>query len=97
MASKTVVLLEDDLDGSKADETIQFAFDGAEYSIDLSKRNADRFRSDLEKWVNAAQKVGGRRSSRKTANGSGVDLKAVRAWAASNQRRTVEPWPRARR
>jgi hypothetical protein len=29
MASRTIVLLEDDVDGSKADETIEFGIDGA--------------------------------------------------------------------
>ncbi|WP_305775689.1 histone-like nucleoid-structuring protein Lsr2 [Pseudarthrobacter sp. NamE5] len=31
-----VVVLEDDLDGSEAVETVQFAVDGADYEIDLS-------------------------------------------------------------
>jgi hypothetical protein len=35
MASRTIVLLEDDVDGSKADETIEFGIDGTTYAIDL--------------------------------------------------------------
>jgi hypothetical protein len=80
---KTVVELVDDIDGSPATETIRFALDSVEYSIDLSGRNAEKLRGDMEKWVRAAQKLGGRRS-RKTTNG-GPDLKAVRKWAASNK------------
>jgi hypothetical protein len=38
----------------------------------------------MEKWVRAAQRIGGRRS-RKTTNDGGPDLKAVRKWAASNK------------
>jgi hypothetical protein len=34
MASRTIVLLEDDVDGSKADETIEFGIDGTTYAID---------------------------------------------------------------
>jgi nucleoid-associated protein Lsr2 len=81
---KTVVELVDDVDGSPATETIRFALDSVEYSIDLSGRNAEKLRGDMEKWVKAAQKIGGRRS-RKTADGRGPDLKAVREWAASNK------------
>jgi hypothetical protein len=81
---KTVVELVDDIDGSPATETIRFALDSVEYSIDLSGRNAEKLRGDMEKWVRAAQKLGGRRS-RKTTNGGGPDLKAVRKWAASNK------------
>ena len=83
MATKTVTSLVDDIDGSAAKETIQFALDGTQYTIDLSGRNAEKFRGDMEKWIKVATKVGGRRG-RKT-NGHGVDLKAVRAWAASNK------------
>ncbi len=81
---KTVVELVDDVDGSPATETIRFALDSVEYSIDLSGRNAEKLRGDMEKWVKAAQKIGGRRS-RKTADGRGPDLHAVREWAASNK------------
>ena len=37
MAKKTVVLLEDDIDGSEATETLSFALDGSEYEIDLNE------------------------------------------------------------
>jgi len=84
MATKTLVVMEDDIDGSKASQTVQFALDNVEYSIDLSDRNAEKLRGDMEKWIKAGRKTGGgRRAGRKT-NGQ-VDLKAVRAWAASNK------------
>jgi hypothetical protein len=83
MSSKVVVLLEDDLDGGKADETVEFGLDGAAYAIDLSDANAKKLRGALDGYVSKARKVSGKRStSRKTS--SGVDLRAVRAWAASN-------------
>ena len=40
MAQKITVALEDDLDGGPADETVRFGLGGAEYEIDLSKKNA---------------------------------------------------------
>jgi Lsr2 len=36
MATKIAVALEDDLDGSPADETVRFGVGGAQYEIDLS-------------------------------------------------------------
>jgi hypothetical protein len=83
MASRTIILLEDDVDGSKAEETIEFGIDGTTYAIDLSDSNAKKLRGALDGYINKARKVSGKRStSRKTS--SEVDLRAVRAWAASN-------------
>jgi hypothetical protein len=83
MASRTIILLEDDVDGSKADETIEFGIDGTTYVIDLSDSNANKLRGALDGYISKARKVSGKRpTNRKTS--SAVDLKAVRAWAASN-------------
>ena len=38
MSSKVLVVLEDDLDGSKASETVTFAIDGTQYEIDLNEQ-----------------------------------------------------------
>jgi nucleoid-associated protein Lsr2 len=83
MASRTIVLLEDDVDGSKADETIEFGIDGTTYAIDLSDSNANRLRGALDGYISKARKVSGKRSPSRMAS-TAVDLKAVRAWAASN-------------
>ena len=83
MTSKVIVLLEDDLDGTKADETVEFGIDGAAYSIDLSDSNAKKLRSALDAYVSKARKVSGRRSTSRKAS-SAVDNHAVRVWAASN-------------
>jgi hypothetical protein len=40
MAQKIAVALEDDLDGSPAEEKVRSGLGGAEYEIDLSKKNA---------------------------------------------------------
>jgi hypothetical protein len=34
------VILEDDIDGRPADETVRIVYDGTQYEIDLSTRNA---------------------------------------------------------
>jgi len=83
MASRTIILLEDDVDGSKADETIEFGIDGNTYAIDLSDSNANKLRGALDGYISKARKVSGKRSTNRKAS-SAVDLKAVHAWAASN-------------
>lgn len=91
MASRTIVLLEDDVDGSKADETIEFGIDGTTYAIDLSNSNATKLRGALDGYINKARKVSGKRSTSRKAS-SAVDLKAVRAcclqWHRALQPRT---------
>ena len=84
MARKTYVELIDDLNGEKADETVNFALDGVAYEIDLSEGNAAKFREELGSWVEKARRVGGRRS-RGTASGAGRsgsnDSARIREWA----------------
>lgn len=86
MAQKVQIILEDDLDGSEASETVTFALDGTTYEIDLNDANAAKLRDALAVYVGHARKVttsrrGSRRSS--TANG-GPSPKEVREWARSN-------------
>jgi hypothetical protein len=83
MTSKVIVLLEDDVDGTKADETVEFGIDGTIYNIDLSDSNAKKLRSALDGYVSKARKVSGKRSSGRRVS-TGPDLKAVRAWAKAN-------------
>lgn len=55
MAEKITVQLLDDLDQSEAAETIRWGWDGKSLVIDLNKRNADKFRKDVEKYLNASR------------------------------------------
>jgi Lsr2 len=80
---KTIVQLVDDTDGSEASETLALGFEGATYELDLSDKNAKKLRDQLAPWVAAARKTGGTR--RPSKSGGHVDLRAVRAWAASNK------------
>ena len=91
MASRTLVVLEDDLEGGDAAETIEFALDGVSYAIDLNERNAEQLRGALDKYIDKARRTGGRRTTRKaspTALATPVfaelDNASVRAWARSN-------------
>ncbi|HEY8301617.1 MAG TPA: Lsr2 family protein [Jatrophihabitans sp.] len=87
MAKQTVVteLLVDDLDGSTADRTINFTWDGAAYEIELSKKNAVAFEKAMRPYVDAARRARGSRSRRSAAARSGKrDLSVIRDWAAQN-------------
>jgi hypothetical protein len=89
MAQKVQVVLTDDIDGSEADETIQFALDGVSYEIDLSDANAEALREALAPYAEAARRVGGRASrrsgsSKSRSGGERVDMSNVRAWARDN-------------
>ena len=85
MARKTVIILEDDVDGSTAEETVQFSIDGLTYEIDLSGANARKLRQGVEPFRAAARRIGGRRNRASvSATTSPVDPRAVRAWAEAN-------------
>jgi len=47
--------LVDDLDGTVAGETISFALDGESYKIDLSMKNAERFRQAVRPYIDRAE------------------------------------------
>lgn len=93
MATRTVTHMTDDLDGSAEDvDTVTFALHGATYEIDLSKDNQKKLEEALEPFLNVARRAGGgtRRATPRasgaaaSSGGTGVDAKAVRAWAAEN-------------
>ncbi|MFO7192966.1 MULTISPECIES: Lsr2 family protein [Thermocrispum] len=90
MAQKVLVSLIDDLDGSDADETVEFGLDGVTYQIDLSAKNAKNLRDALAKYVQHARRAGGRKRPARSASASksaSVDREqnqAIRAWARKN-------------
>ncbi|MBF6130288.1 histone-like nucleoid-structuring protein Lsr2 [Nocardia brasiliensis] len=92
MARQIIEALIDDLDGSKADETVSFGFDGRMYEIDLSYANAAKLRALVDPWAEKARKTGraGARASAtpraRSASGDG-QLAAIRTWAAENGHR----------
>lgn len=89
MAQKTVVVLEDDIDGGEAVETISFSLDGTAYAIDVNKANASALRAAFAPWMAVARRVGraprngpaGRRSRPRSGAG---DPGTVRAWGKSH-------------
>ena len=82
MAQRVHIILEDDYDGSTADQTVAFGLDGAEYEIDLSGPNANALREALAPWLANARKVNGRR--RRGGKGAEATTGQIRAWAQAN-------------
>lgn len=89
MAQRVHIVLEDDLDGTVATESVSFGLDGASYEIDLNEKNAAKLREVLSGYVGHARKVGaakgrrGRRTSSAAAN-DGHSAREIRDWARSN-------------
>jgi hypothetical protein len=83
MASKVIVTLEDDLEGGPAAETVRFAIGGAEYEIDLSKKNARAFRKQLAPFIEHARRAGRGQRRRGARTAPGRERAAeIRAWAS---------------
>jgi len=93
MARKVIVALEDDLDGGPAEETVRFGFDGADYEIDLSNKNASTFRQQLTPFIEHARKAGRghpRRPARTAASRSTAAMSGLgRRTTASRSVRAV--------
>lgn len=80
MAQRVEVVLEDDIDGSPAAETVRFALNGTSFEVDLSSENAQALRGALGRYVERARKAsGGPRQARGPRKR--VDNSAVREWA----------------
>lgn len=94
MAKQVITLLTDDLDGSEADRTVEFALDDVTYTIDLSEKNAGKLRKLLDPYIEAGTRVGrsgavtvqrgGRRAAGGTVRSNRDQNKAIRDWAAEN-------------
>jgi hypothetical protein len=98
MAQKITVALEDDLDGGPADETVRFGLGGAEYEIDLSKKNARVFRRQLAPFIEHACRAGRgqrRRPGRTAAAGSAAAISGRGRKARASRSATADASPPA--
>jgi hypothetical protein len=93
MSQQVTVNLIDDLDGSDAEETIDFGLDGVQYQIDLSEDNAERLREFVGEFVDVARRSGGRKRTNRGGGGSSASRtpaadreqnQAIREWARKN-------------
>ena len=93
MAQKITVVLEDDIDGGPASETVHFSLDGVAYEIDLNDANAARLRDTMAPYVGPARRTGGRSTSgRARGRGRGRHNRTaeIRAWARDNGHKVNE-------
>jgi hypothetical protein len=82
MAQRVTVVLEDDLDGGPADETVRFEVGSTEYEIDLSAKNAAAFRRQLSPFIEHARKAGRGQADRPSRTvASRQRSSEIRAWA----------------
>lgn len=90
MASRTQVVLVDDVDGTELHagegETVLFALDGVTYEIDLTGRNAERLRAAFAPYIRSGRRVGGRdrAGDRSRARVDKEQLQAARRWLQSH-------------
>ncbi|MFC3452911.1 histone-like nucleoid-structuring protein Lsr2 [Amycolatopsis speibonae] len=94
MAQKVSVQIVDDIDGGEATQTVPFALDGVTYEIDLSDDNAGALRDELERFIDASRRTGGRKvkvaTGQSTVTGTAAKPtdrernQQVRAWASAN-------------
>jgi hypothetical protein len=76
VAQTVKIVLIDDLDGSPAEETVQFGLDGRDYEIDLSADHARELRDGLEVYVRRARAQG--------PPSPRHDATEIRLWASQN-------------
>jgi hypothetical protein len=84
---RVITQLVDDIDGSTAAETVNFAIDGVEYEIDLSKQNASNLRKGLDEYVSKGRRAGGRVQRGPAKGRPGADksqTRLIRDWAQTH-------------
>jgi hypothetical protein len=82
VVQKVTVVLEDDLTGGPAEQTIQFAFEGTDYEIDLNAKNAAAFNKQLAPYVEHARRAGRAQPRRSGRTVAGRQRSGdIRAWA----------------
>ena len=83
MAQKVTVSLQDDLDGGPAAETVRFGLAGSEFEIDLSERNARKFRQQINPYLERARRANkrGKTGPASRSVASRQRTARIRAWA----------------
>jgi Lsr2 len=93
MARQVITTLIDDLDGKKADRTVEFSLDGASYTIDLSEANIGKLRKVLDPYINAGTRLG--RSAGTTRIPSRRGAVPGRTASSRDENRLIREWAQA--
>ena len=83
MAKQTIVLMQDDLDGSEGARTVSFGFQGKDYQIDLTEEHEAELREILTPYIDK-----GRPAPRRTRTTSGKS----RASSQRAERASIRTW-----
>jgi hypothetical protein len=83
MATKTIINLIDDLTGAPAAGTIEFSYEGTNYTIDLTDKNAARLRKTLAPYIEHGQRAS-RRAPAPAPDDTVAGRARIRAWAQRN-------------
>ena len=92
MARTVQVQLLDDIDGTKADETLAYSLDGTNYEIDLSAKHAEKLRTSLAKFIEHSRRLGrGRVAAPRRGRSGGVPARSDRA-----QNQAIRDWAKSK-
>lgn len=83
MATRTVTVLVDDIDGGEAQRTVELALDGDRYELDLSTAHHHELVRALARYMAVARRVGGDGAPTPFYSETKADPRAVREWARS--------------
>ena len=67
MAQKIQTILEDDIQGGEASQTVTFSYQGKDYEIDLNDKNADKMEKAFAFYIEHARRIGGRSAARRSS------------------------------
>lgn len=87
MAQRVTVQLVSDLSGEAIEdgkgETVTFSLDSTSYELDLTNKEADKFRGLFQDHIAVARRVGRKTGTAGKRSQVGSNAKDVRAWAQS--------------
>jgi hypothetical protein len=92
VARQVQVQILDDIDGSAADETLQFGLDSTTYEIDLNAKHAKQLRSELGTFVAAARRLGRGGITRSVQHRSATPTRSDRA-----QNQAIRDWAKRKK
>lgn len=98
MAEKVTVALVDDLDGSEAVETVEFALDGVHYAIDLNAEHGEALREELEPYTQHGKRLGGRKkpqTPRKTTPKANTARHPTPSVSNRERNQAIRTWAKA--
>ncbi|MEO5499460.1 MAG: Lsr2 family protein [Candidatus Saccharimonadales bacterium] len=90
MAQRVVTMRVSDLSGEDlgdGGQSLNFSIGNAQYTIDLSDKEVEKFFDTFKKYTDVAAKTGRGSAKRTVASGSGrtkEELASIRAWAKDN-------------